>query len=326
MRCVIFNRFGNPAEVLEPSESPVPEVGPGQVGLRLILSPIHHHDLAIVRGTYGYRPNLPAIPGTEAVAKVVALGEGVTNVGLGQRVCVPGAGAAWAEQFVVPAEAAVPIPETVPDETASQLLAMPLSAAMLLDDLRMKPGDWLIQNAANGAVGKVLNVLAKPRGINVLNLVRRRAGIKDLHAAGADHVLSTEEPDWATQVKRITGGAPIHRGVDSVGGRATNDLLKLMAPGGLLMLSGALSGEPFSMDVGHVVFKQITLRGFWGSKRGETTNRADLLHHVDNLVQLAISGALQLPVTGCFGFSQVRQAIMACTEPGRPGKVLIMGD
>lgn len=326
MRCVVMHSFGKPSEVLELGERPVPEPGPGEVRLQLVLSPIHNHDLAIVRGVYGYRPPLPAVPGTEAVADVVALGPGVSHLSPGQRVSVAGASATWAEYFIAKAAATVPLPEAVPDDTACQLLAMPLSASMLLEDLQMQPGQWLIQNAANGAVGKVVNVLAKKRGLHVVNLVRRRAGIDEMLAAGAEHVLATDEADWPARVARITGGAPILRAVDSIGGRAANELMNVMAPGGLLMVFGAMSGEPLAIDVGQVIFKQTLIKGFWGSKRSETTSVADKQRLIGELVQLAASGALRLPVAASYELSEAARAAAASEQPGRPGKVVLRAD
>lgn len=88
MRSAIHNVFGDPAEVLALGEAPRPEPGPGQVRIKTILAPIHNHDLWTVRGSYGYKPELPAIGGSEAVGTVEALGPDVSGVALGQRVAV----------------------------------------------------------------------------------------------------------------------------------------------------------------------------------------------------------------------------------------------
>jgi NADPH:quinone reductase-like Zn-dependent oxidoreductase len=114
--------------------------GPGEARVRMLLSPIHNHDLAIVRGVYGYKPALPAVPGTEALGIVDALGEGVQGLRVGQRVATASAQAAWADCFVSPAAKLVPVPDALPDEAACQLLAMFLSALMLLHDLNLQPG------------------------------------------------------------------------------------------------------------------------------------------------------------------------------------------
>lgn len=100
MRSVVFESFGKPSEVLTLAERPQPVPGAGEVRVRMRMSPIHNHDLAIVSGTYGYKPPLPAVPGTEAVGVVDALGEGVTHLKTGQRVMLAGASATWAECFL----------------------------------------------------------------------------------------------------------------------------------------------------------------------------------------------------------------------------------
>jgi NADPH2:quinone reductase len=133
MQCALIEGFGNPAEVVAPAERPLPEPGAGEARVRMTLSPIHNHDLAIVRGVYGYRPSLPAVPGTEAVGVVDGLGDGVQGLRIGQRVATASTNGVWAEHFIATAAKLVPVPDALPDEAACQLLAMPLSALMLLE-------------------------------------------------------------------------------------------------------------------------------------------------------------------------------------------------
>ena len=113
MRSVIFEEFGDPVQVLKLGERPLPEPGPGQVRVKLGMSPIHNHDLSIIRGTYGYKPQLPAVPGTEAMGVVDKLGEGVAHLALGQRVTSGGLSAAWADYFIVEARRAIPLPDEI---------------------------------------------------------------------------------------------------------------------------------------------------------------------------------------------------------------------
>src|SRR3569833_4433713 len=98
MKSVVFYEFGSPGKVLRIEERPMPEPGPGQVRVRMLLSPIHNHDLMIVAGRYGYKPPLPHVPGTEALGIVDKLGEGVANLKVGQRVS-GGASVVWAVFF-----------------------------------------------------------------------------------------------------------------------------------------------------------------------------------------------------------------------------------
>ena len=325
MRCVNIERFGNPGEVVVAAERPLPEPGPGQVRVRLLLSPIHNHDLAIVRGVYGYRPPLPAVPGTEALGRVDALGEGVSGLQIGQRVATASANGTWAEYFVAPATKLVPMPDGLPDEAACQLLAMPLSALMLLEDLKMEPGQWLVQNAANGAVGKTLATLAGLRGIHVVNLVRRDAALAELQAAGIGNAVSTEQPGWQQQVAALTGGAPIVRAIESIGGEAAQQLMSLLAENGELVSFGSLTFKPLVIGAENLVFKQSVVKGYWASKRLAAAPPKELARMIGELGSLAAAGTLRLTVDAAFGLDEAAAAVAAAERPGRSGKVVLRG-
>jgi NADPH:quinone reductase len=327
MRSIVFQKFGEPADVLAVEEAPLPQPGPGQVRLKLLASPIHNHDLAIIRGLYGYRPPLPAVPGTEAVGVVEQLGPGVDRLAVGQRVTAAGLRAAWAEYFLAPAATVVPVPATIPDDVACQLLAMPLSAHMVLDDLGLVAGDWLIQNAATGAVARAVNAIAAEREINVINLVRRASAVAELTDAGVKHVVSTDDPAWTKQVVALVEGAgegaKVKAALDSIGGGVANDLMNVLGFGGTLVSFGALSGQPLSINPGNLIFKQAVVKGFWATKRAERTAGVDTIKMTGNVLRLAAEGRLSLPVSAGFALDQIQQAVLAAEKPGRPGKVVL---
>jgi NADPH:quinone reductase-like Zn-dependent oxidoreductase len=325
MRCVVIEQFGEPAQVVRSAERPLPEPGPGEVRVRLLLSPIHNHDLAILRGVYGYRPKLPAIPGSEALGRVEALGEGVRGLQPGQRVATAAGQGVWAEQFVCQASKLVPVPEGLPDEAACQLLAMPLSALMLLEDMQLAPGQWIVQNAANGAVGKTLATLAATRGVHVVNLVRRESALADLQAVGISHAVSTDQPDWKTRVAALTGGAPIVRAIDSIGGEAANEIMSLLAERGELVSFGALTMKPLVIGADQLIFKQARVSGYWASKRLAATPPAELARMIGELARLATGGTLRLPVQAVFGLADAAQAMAEAERVGRDGKILLSG-
>lgn len=323
MRSAIHTTFGEPADVLALGEHPVPQPGKGEVRIKTLLSPIHNHDLWTIRGRYGYKPTLPAIGGSEAVGVIDALGEGVEGVTIGQRIAVASVHGTWAEYFLAPANLLVPLPDAIPDEAAAQLIAMPLSALMLLEFLHVESGQWIVQNTANGAVGKTLAMLASARGVNVLNLVRRDAGVDELTALGIDNVISTAQSDWQERARALLGPTLAHAAVDSIGGTASAALLGLLGENGTLVSFGTMGGEPMQIDSGALIFKQATVKGFWGSKVSQALSADDKRRLLGELIQRTMAGELLLPVEAIYDLADAAQAATASLQPGRKGKVLL---
>jgi len=244
---------------------------------------------------------------------------------VGQRIAgmVPGA---WAEYAVAPAASLAPIPDGIEDGAAAQLLAMPLSAVVLLDELRVKSGDWIVQNAAGGAVGRILSVLAQKAGVNVINVVRRAASIEEVKSYGAKHVVATSEENWADRIREIAGDAPIARIVDSVCDAQSTTLNRLLGRNGEHVVFGALGGSALKIDPGALIFGETIVRGFWmyaWMKRATDEQRTNATMRV---FALAMSGELPLPVAGTYPLSEAKAALTAAEHPGRPGKVLFKCD
>jgi len=323
MRSAVHDTFGNPAEVLKLRESPVPEPGPGEIRIRMGMSAIHNHDLLTVAGLYGYKPALPAIGGSEAMGTVDALGAGVQGLVPGQRVAASGLRGAWADYFIASAGSVVPLPDSIDDETAAQMIAMPLSALVLLEFLGVSEGQWVIQNAATGAVAKVLAMIAKSRGINVVNVVRRDVAIDELKALGIGNGVSSANAAWEDQVRAITAGAPIAVAVDGVGGASAGQLMSLVGDGGTLVSFGAMSGKPLEISGSDLVFKQSVVKGFWLAKIMKTATREDIGRWIGELVRLIASGQVKLQTGGVFPLDRIAEAAAASAEPGRTGKILL---
>lgn len=322
MRAVEYKSFGDPAKVLTLGERPMPEPGPGEIRVKMTMSPIHNHDLWTTRGEYGFKPELPAVGGTEAVGIVDALGDGVENLKVGQRVMAAALTETWADYFVMQAARAVPLPDSVSDEVGCQLVAMPISAMMALDDLGAQEGEWLILNAATGAVGKTVAMICKSRGINVISVVRREAGIEELAALGIANAVSTSDDEWMKKAKALAGDAPILYAIDSVGGKESGKLLSLLGEGGTLMSFGAMGSGAMEISSGDLIFKQAKVVGFWGAKRSGKTKPQDFVRMITELVTLAAQGKLSLPVDQVFELSDPAAAAAASAQPGRKGKIV----
>jgi NADPH:quinone reductase-like Zn-dependent oxidoreductase len=325
MKSVVLQRFGEPGDVMRVEDVPLPEPGPGQVRLRVAMSPIHNHDLTLVRGLYGTLPALPHRPGTEAVGVVDAVGDGVTALKAGDRVA-GGVMGGWAECALADAARLVAVPPEVADETACQLSSMPMSAVRLLNDLDAKAGDWIVQNAANGLVGKLLAQLAAERGVRVLNVVRRAAAIEEMAEAGIGDVVSTDVEGWQERARAITGGAPILRAVDSIGGKAVDELMDLVAETGRLVSFGSLSREPIQISNRNLLYKRATISGFWAARPDQKMSPEQLAAARLDLVRRAADGRLRLPVAQVFPLAEAAAAAVASTAPGRGGKIVIRPD
>jgi NADPH:quinone reductase-like Zn-dependent oxidoreductase len=323
MRALTHPVFGDATDVLEVTELPTPEPGAGEVRVRTTLSPIHNHDLWTIRGTYGFKPELPAQSGTEAVGVVDALGKGVDAGLLGKRVVTGGTFGVWSEYFVAKADGLIPVPDGISDETAAQLVSMPFSALSLLDFLDVEAGDWIVQNTANGAVGRLVAQFARARGVRVLGLVRRDAGVDELAAIGIHDVVSTESADWRERAADLLDGAEPRVAVDSVGGTSAGDLLSLLGQDGTLVSFGAMASGDLTISSGDLIFKGATVKGFWGSRVSREMDAAKRGALFGELLQRVGSGEVALPVEAVFPFEQGREAAAASAEPGRNGKILL---
>ena len=323
MQSIIHHHFGEPVDVLEPADMPQPEPKAGEVRIKMILSPMHNHDVWTVRGSYGYKPTLPTIGGSEAVGVIDALGEGVQGVSVGQRVAVAAVHGSWAEYFIAPAHGIVPLTDAIDDETAAQLIGMPISALMLLDFIDLPADSWLIQNTANGAVGKTVAMIAKARGQKVIHLVRRTEAVAEMQALGIQNVVATDQADWKEQVKAIHADQPLIAGVDSIGGQASGEMLALLSENSLLVSFGSMTGETMQISSGDLIFKQATVKGFWASVVNKQLSAERKKELIVELLTLAAQKKLLLPVEGIFSFAQIKDAALKATQGARQGKVLL---
>ncbi|MEB6479817.1 zinc-binding dehydrogenase [Acinetobacter vivianii] len=323
MQSIIHQSFGEPVDVLQQAEMPQPEPKAGEVRIKTIMSPMHNHDVWTVRGSYGYKPTLPAIGGSEAVGIVDAVGEGVDESKLGQRVAVAGVHGSWAEYFIAPAHGIIPLNDAIDNETAAQLIGMPISALMLLDFVNVQSGQWLIQNTANGAVGKTVAMIAQARGLQVINLVRRTDAIAEMQALGIQHVVATDQDDWKQQVKAIHADQALIAGVDSIGGSASGEMLNLLSENSLLVSFGSMTGETMQISSGDLIFKQATVKGFWASVVSKEMPAERKKALFVELLTLAAQKKLVLPVEGVFSFDEIKTAVLKATQGARQGKVLL---
>jgi NADPH:quinone reductase-like Zn-dependent oxidoreductase len=314
MKAIQIDAFGNPAEVMKLVD--VPDVGApgnGEVVIALEASPINMSDLLMISGRYGYRPKLPAIVGTEGVGRIVAVGSGVTHLKAGDRTVVPYPSAAWAER--IKADARVLRPLGAGDVNQLAMLGInPATAWLLLTEfVTLRPGDWVIHNSANSGVGRALIGIAKSLGLKTVNVVRRDDVVAEIKAIGADVVL-VDGPDLAKRVAAETGKAPIALAVDGVADTSTTGLLACLADKGVHVFYSAISGKPLVAPAQPLIFRDVSIRGFWLANWFNTATPDKITEMYDRLVPLVASGAISAPVAGTYHFGQIAEAVAVASK------------
>jgi mitochondrial enoyl-[acyl-carrier protein] reductase / trans-2-enoyl-CoA reductase len=313
-----------PQDVIEAVEFDLAPLESGQVLVEVLAAAINPSDVLTLTGEYGMLPPLPAIGGNEGVGRIQQVGPDVDAARIGQTVLLPVGCGTWSTHVVVPAKGLVVLPgQADPRQLAMLTVNPPTALLMLTEFVTLEPGEWVIQNAANSAVGGYLMQIARLRGWKTVNVVRRDSAVAAVRAEGGDVVLVDNE-DLHKQVREATGDARIRLGIDAVGGAATDHLTRCLANGATVVNYGAMSGEPCHISPGSFVFKDITLRGFWLAKWFRTASPEQQASVFGEIVQLIATGKLKARVQATFGIDEIKQALAMAASGARAGKVLIV--
>ncbi len=327
MKAVIVPRFGPAIEVAEVAEVPDPgPPGPGEMLLDILAAPINPSDFLVFQGRFGaVPPPLPAKAGGEAVGQVAAVGEGVTHLRPGDRVLALHAGRGNGRQRVTaPAAGVVALPSGADPLQLAMLAVNPATALhMLTRFLTLQPGDWVVQNAGNSAVAHCVIQLARRRGLRTVCVVRRPDQIAPVLTEGADAVV-IDGPDLPVRVAAAVGGEPIRLGFDAVAGEATGRLSRCLAQGGTLVVYGLLSSPDVTVPAADLVFRDITLRGYWFTPWFDRASAPDIAATYAELGGLVADGTLKVAIEAVYPMDRVRDALAHAARPGRLGKVLIL--
>lgn len=319
-----FEHFGLPEEVLRMETLEVADPGPGEVCLRCLAAPLHPSDMGVLLGKYGQLPSLPAVGGREGVAVVEAVGEGVTHIQIGERVTIPRGMGSWQTFGLAPAAQLFPVPGDLPLEMAAMATVNPPTAWRLLRDANLGPGDWVIQNAANSAVGLHVIEMARHLGLRTLNVVRREALVEPLLQRGADRVV-LETSGYEKQVEELTDGQPVRLALNSIGGESAMRLLRVLAPGGQHVTFGAMQFEKIRFPTRELIFSDITLRGFWLDQWMRNNSHARIQVMFDKIFDLMRKGHVVATVEDQYPLAEWKAALAAAARP-RLGKILFRMD
>ncbi len=312
-----------PQDLLEVMPLQLPEPAAGEVRVKVLAAPINPSDVLTLTGEYGMLPPLPAVGGNEGVGRVEALGPDVSQMKVGQMVLLPAGCGSWVSALNLRADRLIPLPEADPLQLSMLTVNPPTAALLLSEFVTLAEGDWVIQNAANSGVGSYLVQIARRRGLRSVSVVRRESAIADVMASGGDLVV-VDGPDLAERVREATGGAAIRLGIDAVGGTATDRLGACLADGGVVVNYGMMSGEACQLSASAIVFRDLSLRGFWLARWFRTASSERKQALFAELTGLIASGELKARIAATYSLSQIREAVAAAVAGERDGKILVV--
>jgi NADPH:quinone reductase len=321
MRVVVAERQGGP-EVLSVTERPAPQPGPGEVLVEVAAAGVNFMDIYQREGIGNYRREPPFALGAEGAGTVTAVGEGVTGLSAGDRVAWASAPGSYAEQVVLPASRAVPVPAGVSLDVAAAVILQGLTAHYLASSTHpVRNGDVTVVHAAAGGVGLLLTQMVKRRGGIVV--ATTSGGPKEAlaRAAGADYV--TGYGDFRAAVDEATGGVGAHVVYDGVGKDTFDDSLAALRPRGMMVLYGASSGQVPPFDLQRL-----------NSAGSLYTTRPTLAHYVatpeelrwrsSELFGLVASGELDVRIGGTYPLADAARAQEDLAARRTTGKLLLM--
>jgi NADPH:quinone reductase-like Zn-dependent oxidoreductase len=237
---------------------------------------------------------------------------------------ISGTGGAWQEYAVVPARQVVPVPPEIADDQAASFFVNPASAVVMTRyRLKLRPGDWLLQTAAGGALGRMVIALGRRYGFRTVNVVRRREQGEELRNLGADAVVCTADESIEERALALTGGAGVRCALDAVGGATGSAALRALGPGGRLVVYGTLSEEPLSVPPRLLMAGDRRVEAFWLSNWVARQGPLTMLRLFRQVRRLLADGVLRSDVGAAFPLDQVREAVREADRPGKRGKVLL---
>lgn len=322
MREIVFDQTGLPRDVLYIKESERPVPAKGEVLIRVLARTINPSDLMFIQGMYGITPRLPSSAGFEA-SGVVEIGDEKGVFLPGTRVMFTAAGT-WKDFVSVPVQVVIPIPEQLTDELACQAFVNPLTAYGMLETSGLQAGDWLLLTAGASAFGKFTLQLAREKGIRVAATVRHEEQKDILKNLGAELVFNSDHEKFHRLIPELCGGG-VHVVFDAVSGQVGAKALACLRHSGKMMAFGALSLEPMPIASGLLIFKNLTIEGFWLSTWLEKLDGKERKKAFEKVFEFLLKDSSQVDIAGIYPLHAFREAIEAYERPGRNGKILLMG-
>ncbi len=318
---VQFDKLGKASEeVYLKKVDNIKTINEKEVLIEVICFPINPADILLVEGKYANKPKLPSLMGAECIAKVKKVGKNIRKFKLGD-IVLPLVRDNWVEEKVVTENEIIKLPNNIDTEQACMLKVNPATAYLMLNNyVKVKQGDFIIQNASNSSVGNYVIQLAKLYNIKTINLVRRKEVISTLKDYGADYVfklnLNKKEESF------IKSSNP-KLFIDAVAGKHVNSIASLLTDNSTIINYGLLSGENIQLNPHNTIFKNIILKGFWLSlwlNKMSIEEKNKLYSYLSGLI---IKKILFTKVEKVFHINDIKEAIETASDFNRDGKILV---
>ena len=321
-RAIQIHETGGP-EVMRLEEVTVGEPGPGEARIRHTAVGLNYIDVYFRTGLYP-SPPFPFSPGMEGAGEVLALGEGVTDLAVGDRVAYAGPLGAYAEERIIAADRLVRTPGPVTDVTAASMMLQGMTVQYLLkSSYPVKAGDTVLLHAAAGGVGLIACQWAKHLGATVIGTVGSDEKAELARAHGCDHPIVYTRENVVERVRELTGGAGVPAVYDSVGRDTFSDSLDCLRPAGTMVSFGQSSGPipPVEIAVlgqkGSLYLQRPTLMSY-------TARREDLVAMAEDLFEVVTSGAVKIRTNQTFPLGEAPEAHRALEGRRTTGSTVLV--
>ncbi len=321
MKAMVVERLGRP-DVMELRDVPVPTPGPGEVRIEVEAVGINFADVLAVAGEYLTRTKVPYTPGMEFAGIVESLGQGVEGVRVGQRVAALGGTGALARYAVTRAGGVVPVPESL---TGPQAAAFPVSYFTAYYGLktlgRGVPGEWVLVQAAAGALGTASVQLAKALGMKVVAMASTEDKLQIARNLGADVTLLQDDPERVQKVRDAANGHGVPLILEVVGGPRFQESLDMAASQGRIIVIGNASREQASLRPVELMKRNLTVTGLWLTSL--MFDRAATAEAAQALAGLVGSGQVTPQVGPTYALADSARAFQDILDRKTTGKVII---
>lgn len=353
MKSACITAFTRNVSDIHIAEAPIKEPAPGQVRVRMLMSPVNPSDLNFVHGTYNdalqrivwnqgesgenslfYDPShkmaCPVPPyslGSEGIGMVDAVGSGLLARRLsGKRVAVAAGppNGTWQEYTLVDAKKAVVLPDEISNQQGAMFFVNPVTAYVLTREvLCVPPGAWLLLTAAGSALGKSIVRMGEIYGFKTLCVVRSGTNTRELRDLGADAVVETGQQNLPAEVFSLTGGKGVGFALDCVGGELAAQVVCCLGLGGRLVLYGTLANSPLQMPIRDLMMPVAQISGFLLPNWMMQQSPLKLLSILRHVKKLTLKGVFSTEITDYYPLEQVADAVKAAAQSGRTGKVML---